>query len=276
MRADRPGPFDLDAGTSEPYEDAALYDHEYRRRKDDVRAYVRLARAHGRRALELGCGSGRVLVPLVRAGLRVVGLDRSAAMLARACAARARLSRPQRARMGLLRADMRRFALSAAFPFVAAPFNVFMHLYHPDAVLRCLACVRAHLAPGGRFAFDVTNPDPRLLAREGPVRWSAKIRHPADGRLYRYGVERRYDRARQIDFVRIHFQPLDGGRTRIVHLAHRVFYPREIESLLRLGGFRLIERWGGFDGQAFDDRAAVQLCVAAPDGEIVVSRRKIS
>src|SRR4051794_14663506 len=87
----------LAAGTREHYEDAALYDHEYKRRRDDVRWYRRLATAElgepGKRStqrsknvpaiLELGCGSGRTLLPLARDGWRIVGVDAAPKMLAR-------------------------------------------------------------------------------------------------------------------------------------------------------------------------------------------------
>jgi SAM-dependent methyltransferase len=208
-----------------------------------------------------------VLAPLVEDGVRVVGIDRSASMLAAARAKLARLTPRVRARASLVRADIRWFGTARRFPLVIAPFNTLLHLYHPDALLRCLACVRAALSARGRFVFDVVNPDPHLLARDGRIRWMvARLRAP-DGRLVRYGVERRYDRTRQIAFMRIHYQPLDGGRRRVVRLAHRMYFPQEIEAWLRLGGFRLVERWGDFSRGRLDDRAAIHVCVAAPDGK---------
>ena len=263
-----PAPFDLDTGTSEHYEDAALYDHEYRRRRDDLAFYRRTARAVGGPVLELGCGSGRVLVPLVRDGFRVVGIDRSAPMLRGARGRLLRLPPSARARAALLRADMRRFSLAATFPLIVAPFNALMHLYHPDAMLRCLRCVREHLAPGGRFVFDVVNPNPRMLARDESRRGPrTRFLHPTDGRAYRYSTSHHYDQTRQIAYVRIYYEPLDGGRGRVVRLAHRMFFPRELEVFLRMGGFRMVERLGGFSGEPLDNRALSQVCVAASDGE---------
>lgn len=263
-----PAPFDLDAGTSEHYLDAALYDHEYRRRREDVAFYRRMARTAAGPVLELGCGSGRVLVPMVRAGLPVVGIDRSAPMLRGARWRLLRLPPAVRRRGTLLQADMRDFSLAATFPLILAPFNALMHLYHPDAMLRCLRCVRQHLAPGGKFAFDVVNPNPGSLARDERRRWSrTRFRHPTDGKMYWYSTNHHYDQARQIAYVRIYYEPIDGGAGRLVRLAHRMFYPRELEVLLRWGGFRIVERRGGFSGEPLDNRALTQVCVVAPDGE---------
>src|SRR4051812_21772048 len=91
---------------STPFEDAALYDWEYRRRRDDVRFYRTLADERGGPILDLGCGTGRLLIPLVRDGHVVVGLDRSAAMLARAAARRNRLAAPARRRALLVCGDL--------------------------------------------------------------------------------------------------------------------------------------------------------------------------
>ena len=75
---------DEHAGAIEPYRDAILYDWEYRRRREDVAFYRMLAGERGGPVLDLGCGSGRVMLPLVRDGHRVLGVDLSSHMLARA------------------------------------------------------------------------------------------------------------------------------------------------------------------------------------------------
>src|SRR5579872_1344764 len=93
------------AGAVEPFQDAALYDWEYRRRRDDVRFYRTLADERGGPVLDLGCGTGRLLLPLLRDGHVVVGLDRSGPMLARAAARVGRLGASARGRALLLRAD---------------------------------------------------------------------------------------------------------------------------------------------------------------------------
>src|SRR5947208_5098811 len=96
---------DQRAGAVEPFEDAALYDWEYRRRRDDVRFYRTLADERGGPILDLGCGTGRLLIPLVRSGHVVVGVDRAPAMLARAAARLARLAPRARRRALRVRAD---------------------------------------------------------------------------------------------------------------------------------------------------------------------------
>jgi len=86
----------------DPFEDAVLYDWEYRRRRDDVRFYATLADERGGPILDLGCGTGRLMLPLLRAGHVVVGVDRAPAMLARAAARLARLAPGARRRGSIM------------------------------------------------------------------------------------------------------------------------------------------------------------------------------
>jgi SAM-dependent methyltransferase len=255
----------LAAATSEHYEDPELYDHEYHRRRADVNYYRALAGKQGRSILELGCGSGRLLVPLVRDGARVVGVDLSQPMLRR-CAERLARLRPQvRERAILLRADFRQFTVARKFPLVICPFNAMMHLYTRDDVGRFLSTVRAHLAPRGTFAFDVLNPDLRWLTRDPDRRWArTRFTHPITKKAYYYTTNQTYDAATQIAWIRIFYDPADPPsgqivRSHIVHLAHRQFFPEEMLGLLESNGFTVESREGGFGGEIFEAESESQV-----------------
>jgi SAM-dependent methyltransferase len=267
----------LAAGSSEHYEDAALYDHEYKRRRDDVRWYRTLAKKElgkpgaGKAILELGCGSGRTLIPLARDGWRVTGVDASQKMLDRC---QARLARVAGADVQLVRGDFREIALGRRFPLVICPFNAFMHLYSREDVERFLAVVRAHLAPGGLFAFDVLNPDLAWLSRDPTRRWArTRFRHPRTGKITYYSTSLTYDAALQIAFMRIYYEPR-GGRERMVRLTHRQFFPLELADLLHYNGFAVEAHEGGFDGGALVPESEEQVLRCRSRRGISVSRRK--
>ncbi|HEY6091913.1 MAG TPA: class I SAM-dependent methyltransferase, partial [Gemmatimonadales bacterium] len=126
--------------------------------RPDVDFYVEEAKAAGGPALEIGCGTGRILIPTARAGVTITGLDGSTEMLARARAKLAAEPAPVRQRATLVQADMRDFELGARFALITAPFRVVQHLITAEDQQRFLAAVRRHLAPGGRLVFDVFNP----------------------------------------------------------------------------------------------------------------------
>lgn len=255
-------------GSVEHYLEPELYDHEYRRRRADVNFYREVARQRGGPVLELGCGTGRVLVALCRDGHQVVGVDRGPAMLQRAAMRVGRLARAARGRATLLCADFREFTLRRRFPLIICPFNAFQHLYERRDVEAFLRRVDEHLAPGGRFVFDILLPDLRWLTRDPTRLWArTRFKHPRTGRPVLYATNQTYDPVRQIAFMRIFYEPLDlppeQRRTRVVRLAHRQFFPSEIADLLHYNGFDIEARYGGFRGEPMgpDADSQVLICV---------------
>jgi SAM-dependent methyltransferase len=259
-------PAQVDLGSREHYGDPDLYDFEYRRRRRDVSFYRSVAReliGGPGSLLELACGSGRVTTALLRDGHRVVGLDLSRPMLRRAAARIERLGRAARGRAHLVCGDMRRFALGARFPLIVMAFNAFEHLYTRVEVAACLERVRAHLEPGGRFVFDVQNPNLRWLTRDPSRRWARTVfRHPRNGQRMVYTTNHDYDPVSQIALIRFYYGPSVGpGREKVVHLSQRKFFPAELEALLAHGGFTVERRYGDFARQPLDGDAESQVLV---------------
>lgn len=253
------------------YQDAAYYDHAYKRRRQDVAFYVALAKRHGGPVLELGAGSGRVTLALAEAGIDVVGVEPVAAMRARALVKARALDEAARAHFHMRAGDARSVRLRRRFPLVIAPFNVFMHLYTRRDLERALATVLAHLAPGGRFVFDVLTPDLRAMIRD-PGRL---YRGPAvrlDGRRYDYFEAFDYDALQQVQLVSMVFQSLDELEDlRSLPLSQRQFFPEELAMLLHYNGFEVQTRHGDFSGGPLTAESESQIVVAV---KAVRARRK--
>ena len=250
----------LDRGSREHYDDPDYYDRTYRARRDDVEFYRATARRLGGPVLELGVGSGRVALELARDGHAVVGLDPSLPMLERA---RERARDIPAAKLSLRQGDMRAFALRKRFALVIAPFNVLMHLYEPDDFARCFACVARHLAPGGRFVFDVRVPQPRELARDPDRAYAGRpFVHPTLGRV-RYTERFQYDAIKQVQLVTMRFEPEGRKRALETVLAHRQVFPAELRALLATGGLRMTRRMGDFSGRPLGPDDDVQILEAA-------------
>lgn len=236
--------------------------------RGDVAFYVDAARRQGGRVLELGCGTGRITLPIARAGLDVVGLDGSDEMLA-ALRAKVAAEPPEvQARITLHRGDARDFALGARFDLVIAPFRILQHLVTLDDQLRCLACVRQHLAPGGRFVFDVFNPwfasltsdrsaempeTPPLALADGRRMW----------RTVRIPRVRWTDQVSETELI-YHVADRDGGEeTRHVLAFDMRWYLRaELTHLLARAGFRVESVRGNFDGSPLTDTSPEQVVSA--------------
>jgi SAM-dependent methyltransferase len=204
-----------------------------------------------RRMLELACGTGRLTLPLARLGVasEFVGLDASGAFLARAAERLDGLSCVR-----LVEGDMRSPGLEGEFDLVLVPFNSLAYLPTREDRLSCLRSIRALLAPGGRFGFDLVQPRYDFLAEATvtcpPLRVDAD--HPApDHGIVRFlrSYSDRYDAASQTltstNRYEIHYA---DGRVehRIGDLDWHIYFPEELELLLGMTGFEVRERFGGY------------------------------
>jgi SAM-dependent methyltransferase len=241
-----------DFGSLAHYADPAYYDLTYRERQHDVAFYVALARAlPDRRVLEYGCGSGRITLPLAQAKVTVTAVDLSAPMLSALEQRLANAPVQLRQRVSVQRADMRDFECDTQFPLVIAPFNTLLHLYEPEETLTFLAKVRKHLAPAGRFVFDVSLPQLDDLNRDPSAVFDAPpFVDPTTGLTVRYSERFEYDPIRQLLVVWMQFEPEDGSPGWTVPLTHRQYFPQEIKGLLIAAGFRHIEFQSDFSTEA--------------------------
>ena len=261
----------IDSGSREHYADAALYDYEYRRRRTDVAFYRELAKRRlgtSGRVLDLGAGTGRVTVALARGGHEVTAVDVSPQMLAGLRTRVASLPNAVSSRIHVVPGDLRNFEVPGRFPLAIAAFNVLEHLYTRGELNACLERVAAHLAPGGAFAFDVQLPDLAWLARDPTKRWAkTRFTDPTTKRQMLYSTNHDYDPINQIVMIRLYYDPIDGrGRSRVVHLSQRKYFPAELEAMVAHAGFRVVERYGDFQWRPLDGSAESQVlvCERAP------------
>lgn len=240
----------LDAGRREHFADAGYYAHAYRTRTEDVAYYEGLVAELQGPVLEYGVGDGRIALPLAKAGHKVTGIDLSAPMLD---AFRKRLaSEPKdvQKRVTLVEGDMTQVALKKRFPLIICPFNAFLHLYDRADLEAFLSRVREHLAPGGRFVFDVSVPVPEDLARDpGRAYRVPPFRHPTAGYVVKYEEYFAYDHVTQVLHVDLVFTKRDDEAERwTTHLAQRMYFPQELGALLHYNGFRVLAIEGDFEG----------------------------
>ncbi len=234
----------------------------------DVDFYKAAAKEFGGPILELGCGTGRVLLSLAAEGHNADGLDISEAMLSRCRAKLAEQSDEIRRRVQLHRGDMADFDLHATFRLILIPFRPFQHLLEVQQQLACLRSAHRHLAPGGRLILDIFQADPKrlhdpaYLAESQP---SPSIALP-DGRRLRVSERTAaFHRAEQRNDVElIHYVSHPDGREERLVFAFtiRYFFRYEAEHLLARAGFRIAALYGDFDRSPLRDDSPEMLFVA--------------
>lgn len=241
------------AGAEYTGERALFYDHVATGVEGDTAFYVAEAIASGSPVLELGCGTGRILIPVAGAGVDVVGLDASADMLSIARAKLATCPPDVQRRARLVHGDMRDFELAQSFSLVTIPYRAFLHNLDADDQLRTLGRVGRHLAAGGRLILNVFDPSVRLLAAG---RWSpptsryADFRHPGTGNRVTVRENFRYDLERQLVDGAFEYDELDASGRVLAStrapLTLRYIFRYEMEHLLARAGFRVDALFGDF------------------------------
>jgi SAM-dependent methyltransferase len=227
---------------------ADFYDWENARTvgRRDVKYWRRFVRQSKAPVLELGCGTGRVLAPIAREGIRVVGVDRSAPMLARAMVRGRRC--PRGARPSIARGDVRCLPFQASsFGAVIAAYGLLQSLLTDDDLDRTLAEVARVLVAGGRFGIDLV-PD---LSAWDEYRRKVRLRGRAGTRRRVALVESvRQDRRRGVTIFDEEFTMTDGRRTsrRRFELTFRTVAVDEMITRLARAGFEAESVAGDYKG----------------------------
>jgi SAM-dependent methyltransferase len=260
-------------GQSSGYEDhefvAELYDPVYEQlARHDIEFYVDYSKKAKGKTLELGCGTGRVLIPTAQAGCEITGLDFSSYMLAKCREKLASQAKEVQSRVKLIQGDMTNFAIGEQYALVTIPFRPFQHLITIEEQKACLTCARQHLKPGSLLVFDVFHPyiprlsDPKYLME---MEVDPKIELP-DGRVLRRTTRvaafHRDEQYNDIEIIHYVHYP-DGREERLVHsFPMRYFYRYEMEHLLALCGFKIAESFGDFDHSPFSADSPEMIFVA--------------
>ena len=243
---------------------ADFYDWENAQTLDrrDVKFWQDMARRAAGPVLELGCGTGRVTIPVARAGARIVGVDRSAEMLAHA-RRRSRRSR-FKGHISWVRTDIRSlpFGASARFGLVMAPYGILQSLVRDSDLAAALASVARVLAPRGVFGLDLVPDLPVWQEYRNQVRFRGSRR---GGKSHVTLVESvRQDRPRGLTIFDQEYIER-RGRTRRTHrfsLVFRTLSVPQMTSRLERAGFRVKTVLGDYAGKPWDARADVWLILA--------------
>lgn len=233
---------------------ARYYDDDYRNYDDDLDAILELANEQGGAVVELGCGTGRVVVPLAQMGARVTGIDLSPGLLA---VARRKLDAAgASASVTLVQGDLREALLPAGeFAFAVCTSNTLMHFATPEGQQQVLAEAYRLLAADGLFLIDLFNPDlERLFAVAGASELADRWETPDGGEVIKWSV-RQVDPAEQIQetlFIYEEIAPDGMTRRTVCPFTLRYLWRSEGELMLRAAGFDVEEVWGEFDGSEYD------------------------
>jgi SAM-dependent methyltransferase len=232
------------------FDDGDAYDLVLKDIPYGLEFYVNLARAATGPVLDIACGTGRILLPCLAAGVDIEGLDFFEPML--------NTLRTKAAALGLSprlhQADMSQFSLPRRYALIMIPFNAFIHNMTQEAQISCLARCREHLLPGGLLAFDTFFPSLEIVGAPQDTRvLEGEFPHPQTGLPMRMYDTRHFDRVEQTQHSLNELEILaaDGSVEKVLRsqVSSRYIYKQEMALLLRVAGFARWEIDGDFDSR---------------------------
>jgi SAM-dependent methyltransferase len=250
---------------------AEYYDAAYNRRNDlDIPFWVDYAQQAKGHALELACGTGRVLIPTARAGCNITGLDLSSYMLAKCREKLKQQPKDVQKRVKLVEGNMTAFSTGEKYALITMPFRPFQHLLTVTEQRHCLEDIHKHLQPHGLLVFDVFHPNPNRLMPSSEImkeRQDFPETAMPDGRMVRrcsrFTAFHRDQQYNEIELIYYITHP-DGRKDKLVDaFPMRYYFRYEVEHLLEICGFKVVDLFGGFDKSPFTNDSQEMIFVAS-------------
>ena len=272
---------------SDLYRHPEEYDLEHLGDSEDVEFYVSLVRRlQPRKVLELGCGTGRITLPLAEQGAQlafdVTGLDSQAEMLE--TAKKRQLEGPPkvRERLRLIQGDMRTWQSESAFDLIVIPCSSISHLLTLQDQLTVWNQCRRNLRPGGRFVVEITMPNMATFADSFNVPPRALVEIDVDKSDESDGVRfirrktSRYLSHEQCAQTRFLYEKYQNGRAidgYIDDFAGHVFFPRELQLLFIHTGFEVEQTLGDYRGRPLKPNSPLIIMIGKLAGDDVADNR---
>ncbi|BAZ08946.1 hypothetical protein NIES4071_07520 [Calothrix sp. NIES-4071] len=223
----------------------------------DIPFWIDMANQYGDSVLELCCGSGRISIPLAQTGKLVTGIDILDSMLSEA--------REKCSQAEWVKADVRNFDLGNKFSLIIFPFNSLGHLLDIKAIEDCFSCIRKHLKPEGRFIIDLEN----SCRQENLEFYFSKDRgllsaYPdPDGKgTFVVTYQNEVDLSKQINNAKLFFQLIEQKKEIIQEVPYRLFFPQELEALLKYNGFTVESKLGSHNKEPFTSQSPNHIVIS--------------
>ena len=223
----------------------------------DLEFYKRcLPKNKDARILELCCGTGRLTIPIAKDGYNISGVDFTPSMLEQA--------KVKASKEGLdiefIEADIRTLDLANKYDLIFIPFNSIHHLYKNEDLFKTFDAVKTHLKDGGLFLLDCFNPNIQFIVEGEKEQQEIAKYTTSDARNVSIKQIMRYENATQINRIEWHYY-INGAFDSIQNLDMRLYFPQELDSYLDRSGFKIINKFGSFEEEPFNDSSAKQIFV---------------
>jgi ubiquinone/menaquinone biosynthesis C-methylase UbiE len=239
--------------------DAARYYDVGTTRTNDIDFYVKHIPSEDPTILELGCGTGRVLIPLSRHCDSIVGVDNSGSMLD-LCKEKLQEGQASTGNIALLLEDITSLNLQRLFGLIIAPFRVFQNIDTDENVKAFFRSIHRHLSPHGSCILNVFKPN--TPARELVETWEDRDEvfsweKPLDSGLLKHYYKRKMIKKEPLglypELIYRYYENENLVEEVSFVVPMRVYYPDEFKELIQNHRFDVVETWGGYSGEKYGE-----------------------
>jgi len=235
------------------YFDGEHYD-SWTEREVDISFYKEQVKKYGEPVLELGCGTGRITIPITMEGHEITGLDISKELLERG----KEKAEEEDLDIEWIRGDMRDFYLNRKFNLIFVAFNSIHHILTLEDMEKVLKNVKEHLKPDGRFIVEFFNPDLEILNRDPSEEHEVTEYEGPEGEV-KVTESTNYERAKQLMHLSWFYES-DGEKVER-EWTIRVWFPKEVDAILKYNGFKIVHKYGDFEETPMTNNSAQQILV---------------
>jgi len=243
------------------YHNPKLYEEEYASLADDINFWINYVKENRiNSVLELGCGNGRIGLKLIPWIKKYVGIDLSDEFLKDF---NCKLSCAQYdTNIAIKKCDMTNFSFDEKFELIILPFNAISHLYSIDQVNGMLSCVSKHMKDNSRFIIDCFNPNINFLhTHTQRVQCNEFIMKETNEKISVYETNE-YFSDTQVNYIKRFYVNCTKGTELELHLPMKMYYPMELNALLKLNDFIIIEKYGDYNLSTFDSNSIRQIIIS--------------
>ncbi|HDZ18600.1 hypothetical protein LCGC14_0834320 [marine sediment metagenome] len=222
----------------------------------DMNFYLEIAQIYGGEILELGSGTGRLTIPIARAGFSISGLELEVSLIDQAI----NKSNNESLKIPWIEGDMTNFKLDKTFDLIFIAFNTFSHLLTRVDIENCFKSVKKHLSEEGVFIIDTFNPLLRVLIKESSeIRNYTTFPDPYSGELVEVFESNAYEITTQINKLTYKFKIGKKEFKRVVHC--RMVFPQEMDELMHYNGFKVLHKYDNHQKDPFTDGSYAQIII---------------
>jgi len=235
---------------------------------NDLKFYKNMAKEYGPRILEIGSGTGRILLPLAREGYQMTGLELNEDML-EICRKKIKEENDETIeKIELIKGDMRDFEIDEVFDLIIAPCNVICHIIDSSDLRKTLNCFKGHLAKDGVMVIDNSLPDIESMVENNGREKVLELTNPKNGRKIVNRFTPTYDFVEQVKKDSIIIREYDGEtKTREAEVNEKLtfYFPRELRAVIRSEGFEIFEERGSLNKEVPIDKNSDEMVFLCRD-----------